>query len=1584
MLWFSTPQVCGSGAQIAICEYFNSDATRCYVETHNLTCEGAPYDFGAYAFRAYVCGGPGPCGFPFPPPAAAKWTDRNDLPFLVTKKILGCPEPPTEDCESCTSCKQVGPGRALLGGGGARAGSLIGKAKLNYTAGGAGHLDFPGGLAWRGTLGRYWSHTYAQRIILDPLDPAAPPDSHVWLITDTATFREYGNLGAGGEYQTLRPSDDYRTLHRTAAGWELHDLEGTVTAFDNGGRWISTIDRNGNAITATYTGSDLTTVSFPDGRSELFGYGGGRLSSVTEVGVGGGDDRTWTLTWNGDDLMRLDEPDGTAWEMTYGDPAHPGYLTLLERIGTDGSRRVESGWQYDSHGNVTALWRGDASPAGAEAVDVWQLAFDDPADPVETTLTDPLGDEAVYSFGRDPKSERLRLSSISGDCPTCGLGPNSTFAYGDGAHPLLPTQIVDARGNATQLAYTPHGQVMSRTEAAGTAEERTTTFAYDAAFPALVTEVVQPSVEPGQLRHTLLGRDAGGNVTHREIRGWEAGQPFDCTAPGAPCYETVTAYNSAGQPETVDPPGFGTGDATTYSYDPSRGSLVADGRTDPLIGTTTFGHDPFNRRTSVTDANGVVSQTEYDDLDRVTKVAHIGATAAEGLVTEHVYTAFGDLRRTILPEGNVVEYGYDGAGRLTSIERRPDAATPGERTLYQLDAAGNRTREDLQRWDGAQWVTESTTSYLFTTRCHLDQVLHPDGTATEYAYDCNGNLERTWDANHPRFPEDPEPPPPPGDQDGALTVAASHVEAPPTATYAYDALDRLIAETQPWAGPEGGFATTTYAYDVQDHLASVTDAEGTTTGYVYSDRGLLTMEVSAVSGTTVHAYNEHGELESTTDARGVTMLRTVDELDRVTAVDYPDASLDTTYTWDDPTVDFSQGRLTAVARNGETVAYGYDRFGRTTVDGGLSYGFDKNGNVTTVGYPGDVTATYTHDFADRETSLTLQAGAEPPQPLVTAAGYLPSGPLASMSLGNGLAEARGFTSRYFPQTITVPGLTELSFTTDAVGNLTGFQRTVGTNTYLGSYGYLDVEYFLTSAAGRWGNLAWSHDTIGNRLSETAGGGDGDAGSTESLYAYVTNATGGNTARLDQVQLADGSAQLFGYDAAGKQDQLDVLQAEGGTSPRDLGYDAASRLAAVDAAGQLTTFRYDGRGFLAEAAGPGGTARTLATYASDGRLMHRRHERAAQEPPPDADEPPPGSAATSEDAWILHFAGRPLALYFEDELGATRLVYLTTDHLGAPMLATDPAGAAVWQGGIAPFGDPYTLLADAGSPGDGDGGGGSDGDDPDDPPLPPPPPPGGEDCTTDCDDGRSTTPFTSVFAASLTTPAAQPEGIFLRYPGQWSDPLFDGTGLPTGMSYNVHRWYASETGRYSRPDPMNEQVDPNRYYYAGSNPLFYTDPLGLLCQLTPQWRDCLSKILGFPVQQIKVHDNSSLPDLITKGATFTLPGKIFLPGTCGEFYGNPWLVLHEYYHVVDQWDTGRMSLGGYLAEGAGQWLEGRDPHGDNKYENEADFFADTHLNNLEDCIGCAAAPGPAPPPPPPSPCVPGLGSRTRGMIPAQCR
>jgi YD repeat-containing protein len=111
-----------------------------------------------------------------------------------------------------------------------------------------------------------------------------------------------------------------------------------------------------------------------------------------------------------------------------------------------------------------------------------------------------------------------------------------------------------------------------------------------------------------------------------------------------------------------------------------------------------------------------------------------------------------------------------------------------------------------------------------------------------------------------------------------------------------------------------------------------------------------------------------------TDARDVTVRRTPDALGRVVLVDYPDNSLDTIYSYDDASVPFAKGRLTGITRDGETIAYGYDRFGRLTGDGDLSYGYDVNGNRDLVVYPGGVEAQYSYDFADRQLSLGLMVG----------------------------------------------------------------------------------------------------------------------------------------------------------------------------------------------------------------------------------------------------------------------------------------------------------------------------------------------------------------------------------------------------------------------------------------------------------------------------------------------------------------------------------------------------------------------------------------------------------------------------------
>ncbi|HEX4963079.1 MAG TPA: hypothetical protein VF173_19770 [Thermoanaerobaculia bacterium] len=50
--------------------------------------------------------------------------------------------------------------------------------------------------------------------------------------------------------------------------------------------------------------------------------------------------------------------------------------------------------------------------------------------------------------------------------------------------------------------------------------------------------------------------------------------------------------------------------------------------------------------------------------------------------------------------------------------------------------------------------------------------------------------------------------------------------------------------------------------------------------------------------------------------------------------------MNTIYTYDDPLVAFSKGRLTRIARPDATISYRYDRFGRRLQDGELAYTWD--------------------------------------------------------------------------------------------------------------------------------------------------------------------------------------------------------------------------------------------------------------------------------------------------------------------------------------------------------------------------------------------------------------------------------------------------------------------------------------------------------------------------------------------------------------------------------------------------------------------------------------------------------------------
>ncbi len=102
------------------------------------------------------------------------------------------------------------------------------------------------------------------------------------------------------------------------------------------------------------------------------------------------------------------------------------------------------------------------------------------------------------------------------------------------------------------------------------------------------------------------------------------------------------------------------------------------------------------------------------------------------------------------------------------------------------------------------------------------------------------------------------------------------------------------------------------------------------------------------------------------------------------------------------------------------------------------------------------------------------------------------------------------------------------------------------------------------------------------------------------------------------------------------------------------------------------------------------------------------------------------------------------------------------------------------------------------------------------------------------------------------------------------------------------------------------------------------------------RAALEQVFGEPVDDVELVEHSWYARLHRGARATTRRNRILLPGSVAEFLADPDLVLHEYYHVLRQWNRGRLSLLRYL----GEWL--RRGYLGSRYEREARRYARTRL------------------------------------------
>jgi len=932
--------------------------------------------------------------------------------------------------------------------------------------------------------------------------------------------------------------------------------------FDEAGTWSCTV---------TISGGHVTQISV-DGRPDLvwnYAYASGHLQSVSLVNA--------TSPWR-------------SYEYSSG-----GQLaTIRDALGN----AIEQ-HSYDSLGRATT------SLGSSGDITLFEYLAGQTSDVSTARITHADGSQTTFNqafIGRDVTTH------VDGGCASCGSN-DSTYSFDSDGH-VLRTQ--DGRGYIVENTYGASGNLTDVTTAlvpsgcdpatdtnqcrltstalttatlAPTTASDTIHYDYeDGNWPDRATRTTRKSVSSGQnvvdkvsydgvtgqiLQHVISGQTGSGLhvETHTTTTNLYDGTEAAAFQPGGPFQ---SAWLSLPQPvglrKTMDGPRTDVSDVTTFVYYPIDNSVPSTWRgriaavKDAAGNISTFSdYDVFAHALTVTDPNGVKTQSTYDALGRLatstTKAVSGCDTSADplcatDLVRQTTYqVTVGPMQSSILPAGGSTVYGYDSRSRVASVSRGPSASDLRERIDYTYDAAtGQKNLEKMSAYESGTWVEKRRDSYAYDSRGRLALVTHADATSIAYTYDGANNISSVRDERH--------------------TAANT--------TYAYDPMNRLASVTQALSTAPGGQIVTAYTYDIHGNLISVTDPNGNVTSYVYDDFGRMLSQTSPVTGVTTYAYDPAGDLTSTTDGNGAATTRSYDALGRVsTATSQLPTRDPETITWsydDTDPAHFGLGRLSSATEPSGATAYRYDRRGllaseAKTIGGQTftsAFQYDADGNRSAIHYPSGRNVTWTFDYADRPFSATVSASAGTTT-LVSSASYLPFGPVKDIVFGNGTSRHMTYDTRYRATTNQLNGsgdpIVSHQYHYDDSGNITGIDDLVEP-AFSRSFGYDDLNRLTAanSGEGLWGQGSYNYDSMGNVRTLSLG-------ARTASFSYD-----GTTPRLLSVAENNQNRDVI-YDGAGNERRV-------GTDT-GMTYTPSNHLARW----KDTTYTYDARGVRATTVRP---------------------------------------------------------------------------------------------------------------------------------------------------------------------------------------------------------------------------------------------------------------------------------------------------------------------------------------------------------------------------------------------------------------
>lgn len=115
------------------------------------------------------------------------------------------------------------------------------------------------------------------------------------------------------------------------------------------------------------------------------------------------------------------------------------------------------------------------------------------------------------------------------------------------------------------------------------------------------------------------------------------------------------------------------------------------------------------------------------------------------------------------------------------------------------------------------------------------------------------------------------------------------------------------------------------------------------------------------------------------------------------------------------------------------------------------------------------------------------------------------------------------------------------------------------------------------------------------------------------------------------------------------------------------------------------------------------------------------------------------------------------------------------------------------------------------------------------------------------------------------------------------------------------------------------------------------------ELPPPVRIALERVFGQGIDHVELVENSWYARLHAGMRATTRPNRILLNVSREEFLRDPELMLHEYFHVLRQWQPRRLSRTRYVLEAA------RRGYVANRFEVEAREFVARHRDTFRQLL-----------------------------------